>query len=117
MQSMKHLIPALTIPAKIYSNDFAKYADFDAVAWFCEASKECILELARLGWSGEYAAEQVARYPRIAEDAVADVLAYAMYLRHGGLECRTRCSVDSVAALEWLAYHRPEVLSALRRAA
>jgi hypothetical protein len=114
---MERIIPALTIPAKIYSDDFAKYAEFDAVAWFSAASPECILNLARHGWVGEHAADEVARYPEIADAAVADVLAYAMYLRHGGLACRVRCSVDTVAALEWLAYHRPEVLSALRRAA
>jgi hypothetical protein len=114
---MERIISGLTIPAKIYSDDFSKYADFDAVAWFSAASPECILNLAREGWAGEHAADEVAGYPDIANAAVADVLAYAMYLRHGGLACRLRCCVDTVAALEWLAYHRPDVLTALRRAA
>jgi hypothetical protein len=114
---MKSLISALTIPATIYSGDFAKYAEFDAVAWFSAAAPESILNLARHGWNGEYAADEVARCSNVGGAAVADVLAYAMYLRHGGLACRVQCNVDSVAALEWLAYHRPDVLSALRRAA
>jgi|HubBroStandDraft_6_1064221.scaffolds.fasta_scaffold891341_1 hypothetical protein len=114
---MKSLISALTIPAKIYSCDFAKYAEFDAVAWFSTAPPESILNLAHHDWGGEYAADEVARCSKIGSAAVADVLACAMYLRHGGLACRVQCTVDSVAALEWLAYHRPEVLAALRRAA
>jgi len=114
---MERIIPGLTIPAKIYSGDFAKYAEFDAVAWFSAAAPESILNLARHGWNGEYAADEVARCSNVGSAAVADVLAYAMYLRHGGVACRVQCNVDSVAALEWLAYHRPDVLSALRRAA
>jgi hypothetical protein len=114
---MERLITALSIPAKIYSADFAKYAEFDAVAWFGAAAPESILNLARHGWNGEHAPEEVARCANVANAAVADVLAYAMYLRHGGIACRVQCNVDSVAALAWLADHRPEVLSVLRKAA
>jgi hypothetical protein len=46
-------------------------------------------------------------------DAVADVLQYAMYLRHGGH--RTDCvHVDRTAALKWLIHRRPKVLERVR---
>jgi hypothetical protein len=106
----------MTIPATIHSGDLAKYAEFDATHWFATASPERILKLARDGWHGA-AAVEIARSPGVTNPAVTDLLAYAMFLRHGGLECATACSVDAVAALEWLAYHRPEVLASLRRAA
>jgi hypothetical protein len=107
---------AHTIPAKVYSDDFAKYADFDAVPWFESASPERLMEFARNGWCGSDLVE-IARCRGLQNDAVADVFAYAMFLRHGGLGCVTTCRVDAVAALEWLAFHRPTVLAALRKAA
>jgi hypothetical protein len=110
---MATLIPAMTLPARLQTDDLAKYVTFDARAWFAVASAESILNLASSEWSGA-AADDVARHAGTTNFAVADVLQYAMYLRHGGLPCRTKCSIDRVAALEWLAYHRPEVLAALR---
>jgi hypothetical protein len=40
------MFSALTIPAKTYSNDFAKYVEFDASGWFAEATTKEILGLA-----------------------------------------------------------------------
>jgi hypothetical protein len=111
---MEHKILALTIPAKIRSDDWAKYAEFDASAWFATAPPEKILELARNGWGGNESSNEAARYCAGSDGIVADVLQYVMYLRHGGLRSGYKCVVNGVAALEWLAYHRPEVLAMLR---
>jgi hypothetical protein len=111
----KHaMISPLTIPAKIHSSDGVKYCEFDASAWFAKAPSEKILELALSGWAGEGAVADAARNAGATNDAVADVLQYVMYLRHGGLRSGYKCVVDNVAALEWLASHRPEVLAMLR---
>jgi hypothetical protein len=110
---MATVISAMTLPARLWTDDLAKYATFDARAWFATASTEDILGLASSAWSGD-AANEAARYAGTTNSAVADVLQYAMFLRHGGLKCRATCSIDPVAALEWLAYHRPDALAALR---
>jgi hypothetical protein len=106
---------ALTIPAKIYSNDRAVSAQFDAAEWFASAPKDRILDLARSGWSGHTpATDELARYAATSNEAIADVFQYVMYLRHGGMQSGWQCSVDPVSALEWLADRRPAVLAMVR---
>ena len=111
---MEHKILALTIPAKIRSNDGAKCAEFDASEWFANAPPKVIINLAWTGWGNSELSEEVARGSAGSNGAVADLLQYVMYLRHGGLRSGYKCVVNSVAALEWLAYHRPEALAILR---
>jgi hypothetical protein len=106
---------ALTIPAKIYSNDRAMSAQFDAAEWFATAPKDRILDLASHDWSGHTAAaDDLARSAATTNDAIADVFQYVMYQRHGGMQSGWQCSVDPVSALEWLANRRPAVLAMVR---
>jgi hypothetical protein len=49
------------------------------------------------------------------DDAIATLLQYVMYLRHGGLDAGFRCEVDPVSALEWLAFVRPDIYAQIRR--
>lgn len=106
-------ICVLTIPAQLRSDDWAKYAEFDASPWFATAPKEKILELARRGWGDDEVSNEAARHSAASNGAVADVLQYVMYLRHGGSPSGYKCVVNGVAALEWLAYHRRDVLAVL----
>lgn len=112
---MKQCIPALTIPARIYSSDCAHYKEFDASQWFTEASIESILRLAENSWGRELAAGELARYAMQQDDDVATIFQYVMWLRHGGLGAVLRCEVDPVSALEWLAFVRPDVLAEIRK--
>jgi hypothetical protein len=95
-------------------DDWVKYAEFDASPWFATAPTEKILELARYGWGDNESSTGAAKDCGGSDGSVADVLQYVMYLRHGGLRSAYKCFVNGVAALEWLAYHRPEVLAMLR---
>jgi hypothetical protein len=104
----------LPIPATVRSNDGARYARFDARAWFLTATPAQVLALAAERWRGIGSALDVARSAAATNDEVADVLQYVMYLRHGGQRASCVVQVDETAALEWLAYRRPKVLSALR---
>jgi hypothetical protein len=112
---VKRCIPALTIPARIYSNDCAHYKEFDASEWFAVASTESILRLEKSGWGGEHVADELAKYAMQSDDDIATIIQYVMYLRHGGLQTGFRCEVDPVCALEWLAFVRPEVLAEIRK--
>ena len=112
---VKQCIPALTIPARIYSNDCAHYKEFDASSWFAVASTENILRLSENSWGGEYVADELAKYVMDQDDDVATVLQYVMFQRHGGLQAGFKCEVDAVSALEWLAFVRPNVLAEIRK--
>jgi hypothetical protein len=104
----------LAIPATVRSNDGARYARFDASAWFLTATPAHVLALAAERWRGTGTALDVARKAVATSDEVAEVLQYVMYLRHGGQCASCVVQVDETAALEWLAYRRPKVLSVLR---
>jgi hypothetical protein len=112
---VKRCIPALTIPARIYSNDRAHYKEFDASEWFAVASAESILGLAESGWGGERVADELATYARERDDDVATIFQYVTYVRHSDLRVGFRCEVDPVSALEWLAFVRPNVLAEIRK--
>jgi hypothetical protein len=112
---VKQCIPALTIPARIYSDDCAHYKEFDASEWFAVTSTESILQLAERGWGSEHTADELAKYAMQKDDDIATIFQYVMYLRHGGVQAGFRCEVDSISALEWLAFVRPDVLAEIRR--
>ncbi len=104
----------LAVPAQIYTDDGAKWATFDAGSWLATASAESIIDLAQHGWSSQREATDVARSGIAYNPDVEDLLAYLMFLRHGGLEVHCTCAVDRVSALEWLAYRRPDVYARVR---
>jgi hypothetical protein len=105
--------PQIKIPGEIYSGDLAKRARFDASRWFATATTEELATLARSGWHADRLAHDIAAESASSDDAVADVLQYVMYLRHGGLQGMLRCCVDSEVAAEWLAYFRPAAAAAV----
>ena len=104
----------LTIPAQICTDDRTKWAKFDASDWFTIASVEGIIDLAQHGWTSREEAADIARSANAESPEVADLLQYLMFLRHGGSDGGCTCTVDRVAALEWLAHYRPEVLALVR---
>jgi hypothetical protein len=75
------------------------YTTFDARSWFR---------------TGEHIADGIVKHAAATNPAVADLLQHVMYVRHGGANAGYTCLVDRVAALEWLAYKRPDVLAQLR---
>ena len=114
---MANLVRGRTIPAAVWSSDFARAAEFDASPWFAGASVQAIVELARQSWRSDRLAHDVAVCALGSEDSVADVLQYVMYLRHGGLRAECTLRVQAEAALKWLAVYRPDVAAVLRPAA
>jgi hypothetical protein len=102
-----------TIRAEISSSDLAKRAVFDITRWLATAPVETIVALAHSAWRGDAFAHDAALQALEADESIADVLQYVMYLRHGGLGSGYRLAVDSDAALTWLSIARPEVVSAL----
>jgi hypothetical protein len=104
----------ITVPAEICTDDGAKWARFDASGWFATAPVESIVDLAQHGWTSRRVATDVARFGKADCSEVAELLQYVMFLRHGGLEGGCTCTIDRVAALEWLAYRRPEVFARVR---
>lgn len=86
---------------------------FDITRWLATAPAETIVALARGAWHGDDYAHDAALQAVEADERIADVLQYVMYLRHGGLRSGYRLAVDPDAALTWLSIARPEVVTAL----
>jgi len=72
--------------------------EFDAVAWFEQASDDEIEELAGIGWGGNYEADAVAEFVAGSVPSVRKVIDKGQ-----GFEVH----VDVAQALAWLAEHRP----------
>lgn len=94
-------------------HDLAKRVEFDVSRWFATAPVEKILNLALNAWHSASLAHDLAADSPSSNDGVADVFQYVRYLRHGRLRCGYRCSINSAAALKWLAAFRPCVAAAL----
>lgn len=94
------------IKAEAHSDDRRIEIDFDATAWFQQATDAQIIALADAGWGGGYEADAVAeRFEQGATKALFDYTAVS----GEGFECH----VDEDEALAWLQAVRPSLLAAL----
>jgi hypothetical protein len=98
------------ICANLFSDDFVFKPTFDATEFFQQASLEDIVELAKIGWAGDYAADAVAEFfsDRTNMEHVSDVLQYCRK-NDIGFECH----VSETDAMTWLQYNRPDVFQAV----
>jgi len=103
----------MKIPAEVFTRDGARRARFEASGWLAAAGVSQIVELAQNGWRANSCAGSLEQYAFGKSEEVADLLAYVMYLRHGGLAGERAFVVDADAAVGWLARHRPEILAEL----
>jgi hypothetical protein len=89
---------------------------FDARDWFLRASKDQIVELAAINWTGDRAADKVADFPRLLDPTVDRVVAYRRLVNHdknGNDMVGFEVFVETIAALEWLKQERPDVSALL----
>jgi hypothetical protein len=91
------------IAAEVHPDDFSLRDEFDAVAWFANAEDEDILELAKIGWRGDYAADNVARY--FNDDETKPVFDYVERTKIG-----FECVVNREHAMWWLSHPRKRAL-------
>jgi hypothetical protein len=89
---------------------------FDATRWFKQAKPKSILALARCGWRGDYAADDVAMYMADHNENVSEMFDY-IRMRNRIETIGFECSVNEEDAKAWLAENCPKVLKKIMRAA
>ena len=108
--------PTFVIPANVHTDDFVLQVPFDARDWFLQASKDQIVALAAINWTGNRAADEVAEFARLLNPAVDRVFAYLRLTNHdknGNDMVGFEVFVEAIAALEWLKQERPDVAALL----
>lgn len=101
------------VQAEVHNDSHSMTVDFNAAAWFAQACDKDILELSKIGWRGDYAADAVAEYFESSNGDIAALFSYCRAThntrRHEGFEC----SVNEDDAVKWLETHRPALLEKL----
>lgn len=94
------------VTAEVHSDSHRWTANFDVTPWFVQADDKDIIELAEIGWGGDYAADAVARFCEDLNKDVAHVLETVRELDDEGFECH----VHKEQALEWIKANRPAIM-------
>lgn len=96
------------IPAEVHSDDHKVTANFDAVAYFVQASDDELVALVDCGFSGDYPADEVAQFMSDLDEGVERVFMYLSFEpEHFGDRVGFECHVDQGPALLWIKAHRP----------
>ncbi len=107
-------IDTFSIPAECHSDDRNIECNFDAVQWMKDASDECIVELAKCGWGGDYPADEVAICQADLDKKVAEMFRYLEIIKGDRTKkdvCGFECHVDEDKALAWLKTNRPSTFA------
>ena len=97
-----------TIPAEVHSDDHKVTANFDAVAYFVQASDDELVGLVDCGFGGDYPADEVAQFMADLDEGVERVFMYLSFEpEHFGEKVGFECHVDQRPALLWIKAHRP----------
>ncbi len=99
------------INAECHTDDYAVQIDFDALAWFTQASPEEICKLHRCGWGGDYPADDVAIF--FADTVTVDLFTYIRISQRGRNPVGFECHVDEDNARKWIEDNRSDVAAML----
>ena len=98
------------IRANVHTDDWHYDVDFDATAWFEQASDQEIIELADCGWRGDYPADAVAEFMADHNNQIQRLFDYLSHdPRTGKDPIGFECSVNEGDARAWLKEHRPQI--------
>jgi hypothetical protein len=101
------------IKATIRSDDSVASVSFDATPWFEQASDQEIIDLARCGWGGDYAADEVSQF--FSDSITAQVFDYldSHPARETNSAIGHETHIDMDEAIEWVIENRPQVAEKL----
>ena len=106
-ETLRDFTSGADIKATCSSDDRAINIDFDATAWFEQASEDEIMALADCDWGGHYPADKVAYHYRQA--ATKDLFDYVETLsayQNGNDQIGFECHVDQDDVMVWLQLNR-----------
>jgi len=96
------------IIAEVHSDDRIVEVEFDASAWFKQASDKEILALADIEWGGNYEADNVASFYEATPD-VAEMFDYVHLLNSRSITMGFECNVDESSAMTWLKTNKQDI--------
>ena len=102
-----------SVQAEVHNDSQTTKVEFDAAPWFAQASDKEILDLAGIGWRGDYASDAVALHFESSDDDIADLLNFCRATMNTRDPQGFECSVDEDQALAWLKQHRVGVWAQL----
>jgi hypothetical protein len=91
------------IRAEVHSDDHKVEVNFDATAWFQQASEDEIVSVAACGWQYDYPTDNIAIWYSAANEEVQKLFFYLGIVQDQGFGCW----VHANDALAWLAENRP----------
>lgn len=97
------------IKAQVRDDEFRTSSKFDATSWFEQASDDEILDLAKIDWGGNQAADAVAEFyegHHVGEPDTVDAVFKAVNVLDTGYECY----IDEADALRWVQENRPQLM-------
>jgi hypothetical protein len=97
------------IRAEVHDDEFRTSSRFDATAWFEQASDKEILDLAKIDWRGDQAADYVAEFfegHHIGTPETVDEVFKAVNVLDTGFEV----SVEPEDAVRWVEANRPHLM-------
>lgn len=101
------------IQGKCRSDDYNVEIEFDATAWFEQASEADIIKLAECQWGGDYPADAVSEF--FSDQETSRIFDYVSNhpakLSNNAVGHETY--VDSDQAVRWLEENRPEIAKAI----
>lgn len=99
------------ISAEAHSDDHVIEVAFDATPWFEQASDDEIIELRRIEFGGNLAADRVAEFfrenPKV--NRLFNYLALEPTMSFTGDTVGFECHIDPAGAEAWIAKHRPHL--------
>lgn len=98
------------VRATAYSDDRIFEVSLLVAQWFAQASDKEILDLARVEWANEYAADQVALHFEETNDAMRSLLSYTRNTQGRRNPVGFECQVNGDDAIQWLKLHRPHLV-------
>lgn len=110
---------ATAVRARAYRDDYAIDFEFNAAPWLAQASVEEIIDLARCGWGGDYAADAVAIESEAllqgtAEgDKLSALFALTSTEEDEGFECHLDHRETAANLSTWLKQYRPDAFERL----
>lgn len=97
------------IRAEVHDDEFRTSARFDATEWFEQATDDEILELAKIDWRGDYAADCVAEYFE-GQNIGAPETIEQVFQATNVLDCGFEVSVEPDDAIRWVEKNRPHLM-------
>ncbi|VVE17850.1 hypothetical protein [Pandoraea terrigena] len=95
-----------SVAAAVYTDAKSITVKFDAAAWFAVATDQAIIDLHGIGWTGDYAADDVARHFEDSNPDIEGLFAFCRATNGTREQQGFECLVDEREAMGWLRQHR-----------